>query len=86
MQWLQSSRQGELFDRLFVRCNPAYLQRLTPLVTLSVSAAITASFDKHLNERLDWLDIVLHSIDLKVKPSTHQIRQSSVGLITFTGQ
>lgn len=66
IQWLQSSRQGELFDRLFVRCNPQYLRKLTPLVTLSVSAAITASFDSYVDERLEWLSIVLQNINLHV--------------------
>ncbi|GAB7357413.1 hypothetical protein MBLNU459_g8343t3 [Dothideomycetes sp. NU459] len=63
--WLQSPRQGELFDKLFVRINPQYLQRLSPLVALSVSAALTSSFDQNINERLEWLGSVLSHIDLK---------------------
>ncbi|TKA62019.1 hypothetical protein B0A49_11037 [Cryomyces minteri] len=65
IQWLQSPRQAELFDRLFVRCNPAYLQRLSQLVALSVSAAVTASFETHIVERLMWLESVFSTIDLK---------------------
>jgi len=64
-QWLQSARQGWLFDKLFVRVNPAYLQRLSPLVSLSVSAALTSSFDQHVGERLDWLANVLSTINLQ---------------------
>lgn len=64
-QWLQSPRQGELFDKLFVRVNPQYLQRLSPLVSLSVSAALTSSFDNNVHERLDWLAGVLSTINLQ---------------------
>ncbi|KAF1353414.1 hypothetical protein BDV97DRAFT_346495 [Delphinella strobiligena] len=65
IKWLQSPRQGELFDKLFVRVNPQYLQRLSPLVSLSVSAALTSSFDKNIYERLEWLGNVLSTIDLQ---------------------
>ncbi|KAL1306525.1 hypothetical protein AAFC00_005216 [Neodothiora populina] len=65
IQWLQSPRQAELFDQLFVRVNPQYLQRLSPLVSLSVSAALTASFGKNVNERLEWLASVLSTINLQ---------------------
>ena len=54
-----------LFDTLFVRVNPQYLSTVTPLVALSVSAAITASFDTNLYPRLDWLSEVLTLIDTK---------------------
>ncbi|KAI4725920.1 hypothetical protein E4T49_06352 [Aureobasidium sp. EXF-10728] len=64
IQWLQSERQGELFDKLFVRINPQYLQRLSPLVSLSVSAALTSSFEQHIDERLSWLSTVLSTINL----------------------
>ncbi|KAK4999285.1 hypothetical protein LTR66_001649 [Elasticomyces elasticus] len=65
INWLQSPNQGGLFDKLFVRCNPQYLLKLSPLVTLSVAAAVTASFDDHVDERLDWLAIILSTMDLK---------------------
>ncbi|KAH7046750.1 hypothetical protein B0J12DRAFT_711689 [Macrophomina phaseolina] len=61
--WLQSPRQTELFDNLFVRCNPAYIHNLTPLVALSVSAAVSSSLETNVPERLMWLDTVFGSID-----------------------
>ncbi|KAI5247349.1 hypothetical protein E4T43_02105 [Aureobasidium subglaciale] len=64
IQWLQSERQGDLFDKLFVRINPQYLQRLSPLVSLSVSAALTSSFEQNVDERLSWLSTVLSTINL----------------------
>ena len=64
-QWLQSANQATLFDRLFVRVNPQYLLQVTPLVALSVSAAITASFDSNIDARLEWLSAVLSQIDMK---------------------
>ncbi|PSK51627.1 hypothetical protein B9Z65_2894 [Elsinoe australis] len=65
IRWLQSSRQAELFDRLFVRVNPQYLQKLSPLVKLSVSAAVSTSFEQNVDQRLDWLGIILSSTDLQ---------------------
>lgn len=64
-QWLQSNRQGELFDKIFLRVNPRYLEKVRPLVTLSVSAAITASLESHVHQRLEWLGTILDTIDLK---------------------
>jgi hypothetical protein len=62
-QWIQSPRQAELFDVLFVRCNPAFIQELSPLVALSVSAAVTSSLESNLVERLRWLEAVLGTIN-----------------------
>jgi hypothetical protein len=38
---------------------------VTPLVALSVSAAITASFGSFVPERLNWLAVVLENIDME---------------------
>jgi hypothetical protein len=65
VQWLQSSNQASLFDNLFVRVNPMYLQHVSSLVCLSVSAAVTSSLETKLPERLDWLEAVLNQIDLR---------------------
>lgn len=47
--------------------NPAFLGRLSPIVTLSVGVAVTSSLKTNAAQRLDWLDVVLQSIDLKVR-------------------
>lgn len=65
LQWISSDRQAEIFDRLFVRVNPSYLEHLSPLVALTVSAAITSSFETNVSERLDWLTRVLQQIDVR---------------------
>ncbi|KAI5367983.1 Putative enhancer of mRNA-decapping protein [Septoria linicola] len=65
IQWISSDRQAEIFDKLFVRVNPTYLTSLSPLVALTVSAAITSSFDTFISERLDWLTRVLQQIDIR---------------------
>ena len=64
-QWLQSARQSELFEKIFLRVNPQYLTKVRPLVTLSVSAAITASLESHVQQRLEWLSTILDTIDLQ---------------------
>lgn len=65
IQWISSNRQAEIFDKLFIRVNPDYLQQVSPLVALTVSAAITSSFDTHVTERLDWLGRVLNRVDMR---------------------
>ncbi|CAK3976639.1 hypothetical protein DOTSEDRAFT_123822 [Lecanosticta acicola] len=65
IQWISSDRQAEIFDRLFVRVDPDYLRQVSPLVALTVSAALTSSFDTNLKERLDWLGRVLAQIDMR---------------------
>jgi hypothetical protein len=34
-------------------------------VALTVSAAVTSSFDTYIEQRLDWLDLVLKHIDVR---------------------
>ncbi|MCJ1477323.1 hypothetical protein MMC13_005994 [Lambiella insularis] len=63
IQWLQSKQQADLFDGFFVKCNPAYLGQCQSLVTLSVGAAVTASLDTNLVERLEWLESVLTTLN-----------------------
>lgn len=64
LQWLQSARQAELFDKLFVRVNPQYLQQVGPLITLSVCAVVSATFDSNIDTRLTWLNTILEQIDV----------------------
>ena len=72
MQWLQSSRTSELFDSVFVRCNPAYLSQVSPLLVLSTGAVVSDSLERHLPERLVWLDAVLDSVNPNVSSANSQ--------------
>ncbi|EGE04513.1 hypothetical protein TEQG_03384 [Trichophyton equinum CBS 127.97] len=72
IKWLQSSQQSELFSNLFVNYNPSYLGSLSPVVALSVSAAVTASMDTHIMERLNWLQQVLRTVNIS-DPSISEI-------------
>lgn len=63
MQWLQSDRSAELFDEIFVRCNPNYLTQMSPLLILSTGAIVSAALERNLPERLNWLETVLRSIN-----------------------
>lgn len=67
IKWLQCGRQSELFDKFFVRCSPEYLRNLNQLVSLSVSMAVSSSLESHVQERLEWLDVVLENIDTQVR-------------------
>jgi hypothetical protein len=66
IEWLQSDNQAELFDNLFRFLNPLYLQQVTSLVALSVSAAITSSFETNVELRLEWLGTIVSNIDTSV--------------------
>lgn len=60
-----------MFDNLFVRLNPTYLNTLSPIVSLSVGVAVTSSLQTHVSERLAWLEVVLQTVNLMV---SHEIR------------
>ena len=67
LKWLQSGPQQDyIFNNFLVRCNPGFLQQLSPLVTISVGAAITGNLDVNIMERLAWLEAVLANIDPRV--------------------
>ncbi|KAL2845421.1 hypothetical protein BJY01DRAFT_181836 [Aspergillus pseudoustus] len=63
VRWLQSEQQAFLFDSLFVRLNPSYLNTLSPIVALSVGVAVTSSLQTNVKERLSWLEVVLQTVN-----------------------
>jgi hypothetical protein len=67
MKWLQSNRTSELFNTVFMRCNPAYLTHVSPLLNLSTGAVVTDDLDQNMMERLVWLDAVLKNVDPHVR-------------------
>jgi hypothetical protein len=69
MKWLQSSRTTDLFDALFIRCNPTYIRQVSPLLALSTGAVVSQDLGRHTQERLIWLDAVLTSVDPHVSGS-----------------
>ncbi|KAL6720206.1 hypothetical protein ACLMJK_002127 [Lecanora helva] len=65
VMWLQSQQQVQLFDNLFVRCDPMYLRHISPLAILSVGVAVTNSLESNTMERLIWLETVFRLIDTR---------------------
>lgn len=65
-QWLQSDRQVAVFDNYLAHCDPAFVQQLSPLVSISVGAAVTFSLENKVSERLTWLENVLATLNPKV--------------------
>jgi hypothetical protein len=63
MQWLQSPRSAALFDEVFVRYDPAYLNQVSPLLALSTGAVVSESLNRNLPERLVWLNAVFRSVN-----------------------
>jgi hypothetical protein len=76
MQWLQSPRSAALFDTVFVRCDPAYLRQVSPLLALSTGAVVSESLNRNLTERLVWLNAVFQSVNPNVSllpPNRHVV-------------
>lgn len=71
IEWLQSPNQAELFDNLFMFLNPLYLQQVSSLVALSVSAAITSSFETNVDKRLEWLGTIVSNMDTAVSSQSY---------------
>jgi hypothetical protein len=67
MQWLQSRRTSELFDEVFIRCNPSYIRQVSPLLALSAGAVVSGNLNRNTSERLVWLDAVLTSVNPNVR-------------------
>ncbi|OJD20056.1 hypothetical protein AJ78_00073 [Emergomyces pasteurianus Ep9510] len=65
IRWIQSSQQADLFNNLFVKLDPSFLSNLSPLVVLSVSAAVTSSFEANVMDRLNWLERVFRTVKVK---------------------
>ncbi|OAX82515.1 hypothetical protein ACJ72_03137 [Emergomyces africanus] len=65
IRWIQSSQQAALFNNLFVKLDPSFLSNLSPLVVLSVSAAVTSSFETNVMDRLNWLERVFQTVRVK---------------------
>ena len=65
-QWLQSERQVEIFDNYLTHCDPTFVQQLSPLVSISVGAAVTSSLEKNVSERLTWLENVFATLNPRV--------------------
>ncbi|TID20169.1 wd40 yvtn repeat-like-containing domain [Venturia nashicola] len=69
IKWMHSPRKIELFDEIFMHINPSYLEEMSALIILSVSAAVTDSLDTNILQRLAWLEVGLHIIN----PATPEI-------------
>ena len=84
MQWLQSPRSAALFDTVFVRCDPAYLRQVSPLLALSTGAVVSESLNRNLTERLVWLNAVFQSVNPNVSllpPSRHIVASDTDELV-----
>ncbi|KAK2795458.1 hypothetical protein FQN52_005225 [Onygenales sp. PD_12] len=81
IRWLQSSQQADLFDNLFVSYDPAYLSQLSPLVGLSVSAAVTSSLKTNVMDRLKWLECVFRTVNVK-HPDIYEVAPKIMDVLT----
>lgn len=68
-QWIESSRQADLFDLLFNRIDPDYMLNLNVMLNLSVAVAVTVSLNTNISKRLKWLETVLTVVD----PESRQV-------------
>ncbi|KIV92876.1 hypothetical protein PV10_04140 [Exophiala mesophila] len=65
VRWLQSSQQSELFDRLFIRFTPEYLETdVSPLIAFSIAVTIGNSLNTNIAQRLEWILAAFNAVDL----------------------
>jgi hypothetical protein len=63
MKWLQAPSPTEMFDTVIMKCNPAYLSHVSPLLNLSAGTVVSENLDRNTMDRLVWLDAVLKNLD-----------------------
>ncbi|KAI9894859.1 MAG: hypothetical protein M1814_000079 [Vezdaea aestivalis] len=74
VKWLPSGQQQLLFDRLLSHIRPDFLRDLsTPLVTLSVAAAISGDFGKLWKPRIEWLSVILPNFTPAGEPALNDV-------------
>jgi hypothetical protein len=67
VRWLQSPRQAELFDSIFVRYTPDFLVTdVSPLVAFSVAITVGAFFSTNIMRRLSWIGTAFQAVDFNV--------------------
>lgn len=67
IKWLQSAHSVELFDKLLVNYTPDFLQNgVSPLVAFSVGVTIANSFERNVQQRLEWIYTALNTVDTRV--------------------
>lgn len=77
IRWLQSPRQADLFDRIFVRYTPDFLVTdVSPLVAFSVAITVGSAFSTNVSRRLAWIDAAFRAVDFDVRFSTMFNRES----------
>ena len=71
VRWLQSPRQAELFDSIFVRYTPDFLVTdVSPLVAFSVAITVGAFFSTNIMRRLSWIGTAFQAVDFNVSFTT----------------
>jgi WD40 repeat protein len=71
IRWLQSPRQADLFDRIFVRYTPDFLVTdVSPLVAFSVAITVGSAFSTNVSRRLAWIDAAFRAVDFDVSYPT----------------
>ena len=67
IRWLHSDQQVELFDDLFVRFTPDYLQTdVSPLVAFSIAVTVAKSLNNNAGARMEWIIAAFDAVDLSV--------------------
>lgn len=71
VRWLQSPRQAELFDSIFVRYTPDFLvSDVSPLVAFSVAITVGGSFATNIMRRLSWIGTAFQAVNFIVSPTS----------------
>ena len=82
IQWLQTGREQEFFEKYFSKLRPDFITRLSALLLLSLGATISAEMAGDLMDlKITWLEIVLNTFQSHIDARTlvsHEFHLSAI--------
>ncbi|KXH36594.1 hypothetical protein CNYM01_01490 [Colletotrichum nymphaeae SA-01] len=66
VRWMQSGREQEVFEKYMSKYSPEFVRNLPHLVLLTVTATVSLNLESHTRERIAWLEMVVHSLQVSL--------------------
>ncbi|TDZ47650.1 Uncharacterized protein CTRI78_v008520 [Colletotrichum trifolii] len=66
VRWMQSGREQEVFEKYMSKYSPEFVRSLPHLVLLTVTATVSLNLESHTRERIAWLEMVVHSLQVSL--------------------
>ncbi|KAK2016392.1 hypothetical protein LZ32DRAFT_99109 [Colletotrichum eremochloae] len=66
VRWMQSGREQEVFEKYMSKYSPEFVRNLPHLVLLTVTATVSLNLESYTRERIAWLEMVVHSLQVSL--------------------